>query len=193
MLDRREEHVTDLSIAVRATLEGRGQIQRDEVIGWCRAAEDLESLHLLYRLTAEGHERIHPHLGQQESCELIQRYLLACVRLDPREDGILTRYEAAQTLVGWFQHLSSLREDTTLVLGGAAAAVTKSYLEGDGDVKLAIETGFLEHLLEDVEFRPLFSAWAEDDRLRKAWHAALAWGEAHPGFTRSLLRGPSRK
>jgi hypothetical protein len=87
----------------------------------------------------------------------------------------------------------SLQEDTTLVLRSAAAAITKSYLEGDGDVKVAIETGVLEHVLEDEELRPFFSSWAEDDRLREAWHAALAWGEAHPGFTRSLFRGPSGK
>jgi hypothetical protein len=35
----------------------------------------------------------------------------------------------------------------------------------------------------------LFAGWAQDDRLRQAWQAALAWGEAHPGFTRGLATG----
>jgi len=185
--------VTELSEALRVALASREEIQRDEVLGWCRAASDVASLHLLYRLTGEEYDRVRPQLGQQDSCELIQKYLLACVRLDPSEDDVFTRYEAAWTLVTWFQHLSSLPEDTTLVLGNAVAEITKCYLEGDNEVKLAIENGFLEHVFEEAELRPLFSFWQKDDRLRAAWQGALAWGEEHPNFTSSLKKSSSLK
>jgi hypothetical protein len=177
--------MSEVASAIQAALDSDSAIPRDLVAEWCQAAEDVRSLALLYRLTGDAYERIQPLLGQVETCRLIQKYLLTCLRLDP-EDGVgFSRYQAAWTLLGWFQHLSRL-PDTSLILREAASAVTQLYLEGDADVRSAIETGFLEHVLEDQEFRPLFAGWEQDDRLREAWRAALAWGEAHPGFTRSL-------
>jgi hypothetical protein len=177
--------MSELSTAVRAVLDGDAPIARERVVEWCRAADDVESLELLYRLTGTGYERIQPPLGQQETCRLIQRYLLECLRVDPDDGLAFNRYEAAWTLLSWFQHLSRLG-DTAPVLRDAASAVTQMYLESAAEVRTAIETGFLEHVLEDEEFRPLFAGWEQDSRLRQAWLAALAWGEAHPGFTRGL-------
>jgi hypothetical protein len=37
--------------------------------------------------------------------------------------------------------------------------------------------------------RPLFSHWADDERLQEAWRLALAWGEAHPNFMKGLRAG----
>ena len=177
--------MSEVATAVQAALDSEASIARELVVESCQDADDVKSLALLYRLTDEAYERIHPPLGQQETCRLIQRYLLECLRLNP-EDGIaFSRYQAAWTLVSWFQHLSRLA-DTTPVLRDAASAVTQLYLESDTDVRTAIETGFLEHVLEDGDFRPLFAGWEHDNRLREAWRAALAWGEAHPGFTRGL-------
>lgn len=79
--------------------------------------------------------------------------------------------------MSWFQHLSRLGDETAPALGEAVSAVTALYLASDDDVRTAIETGFLEHVLEDEEFRPSFAAWSEDDRLRPAWRAALAWAK----------------
>jgi hypothetical protein len=191
VFDRHEASVSDLATAVQAALQGDGPIPRGRVVDWCRAAEDVEELALLYRLTGEAYYRIQPELGQSETCSLIQRYYLSCLRVDPSDDRGLSRYEAAWALVIWFQHLSRAAVDTSTVLREAASAVMQLYLEGDPELQTAIETGFLEHVLEDEEFRPLFSGWADDDRLRSAWESALAWGEAHPGFTRSLARRPT--
>jgi hypothetical protein len=176
--------MSDLTPAVQAALDSDTPISRDLAVEWCRRADDIRTLALLYRLTGEAYERIQPPLGQQETCRLIQRYLLECIRLDPQDGAAFSRFEAAEVLVIWFQHLSRLGEDTTPVLRDAASAVTQLYLESNAEVRNAIETGFLEHVLEDEEFRPLFSGWAQDHRLREAWQFALAWGEAHPGSTR---------
>jgi len=59
-------------------------------------------------------------------------------------------------------------------------------LNGDDQVRAAVETGFLEHVLEQPRMRPLFSEWANDGRLQETWRHALAWGEAHPNFMRGL-------
>jgi hypothetical protein len=177
--------MSEVAMAVQAALDCETPIARELVVEWCRGADDVKALALLYRLTDEAYERIQPPLGQQESCRLIQRYLLECLRLNPEDGVAFSRYQAAWTLVSWFQHLSRLA-DTTPVLRDAASAVTQLYLESDAEVRTAIETGFLEHVLEDEEFRPLFAGWEQDGRLREAWQAALAWGEAHPGFTRGL-------
>jgi hypothetical protein len=177
--------MSEVASAVQAAIDSGTPIPRDLVVEWCQAADDIRSLALLYRLTGEAYERIQPPLGQQETCQLIQKYLLACIRLNPGDGCAFSRYQGAWTLLSWFQHLSRLA-DTTPVLRDVASAVTQLYLESDAEVRTAIETGFLEHVLEDEEFRPLFAGWAHDNRLREAWHAALAWGEAHPGFTRGL-------
>ena len=178
----------DLTAIVRAALDSDRDLARDEVASWCQTARDLDSLALLYRLTDEAYERIRPELGQQETCTLIRRYLLECVRLDPQAEGILGRYEAAEVLLNWLWHLSSL-PGTEAALREVGSGVTELYLAGDHAVREAIETGFLEHALEEEEYRPLFASWAEHDQLKGAWAAALEWGEAHPGFTRELRRG----
>jgi hypothetical protein len=181
--------MSDLRELLQKTLSATGPIPREQVVAWSRMAGDIESLRLLYELTDVAYDRIQPSLGQEETCGVIRRYLLTCISADPKDGRAFARYEAARVLVGWFQHLSDMPEETADVLQASAAAVTQLYLGGNDDVKTAIETGFLEHVLEDEEFRPLFSDWAQDDRLREAWNSALAWGKAHPGFTRRLTAG----
>jgi len=178
--------VSDLGNAIAAALQSPESIPKERVVAWCREAQDVETLALLYRLTGEAYERIEPPLGKDETCSLIRRYLLECIRLDPQDGVALTRYEAAWTLQAWFDHLAGGPEKAGDVLLETAAAVTRLYLDGDSAVREAIETGFLEHVLEQERLRPLFEHWHADERLREAWQAALAWGEAHPGFTKGL-------
>lgn len=70
-----------------------------------------------------------------------------------------------------------------------AGQVTELYLASGEDVRAAIETGFLEHVLEQERLRQYFSHWGADERLREPWENALAWGEAHPDFTKRLRAG----
>jgi hypothetical protein len=98
--------------------------------------------------------------------------------------------------VDWFWYLSEMGEAAS-VLRDTAAAIKNLYLASEAEVRIAIETGFLEHVLEEEEFRPLFADWQHDAQLRESWEAALAWGKAHPGFTRTMWRrrpgGPESK
>jgi len=149
---------------------------------------DLRTLSKLYRLTGEGYYRIQPELGIGPTCNLIQRYLLACVRegvIDNNE--IQERYEAAESLHVWFRHLAGM-DGTSPVLTTAADGLKKLYLESGDDVRTAIETGFLEHALETAALRPYFEKWGSDPRVEPAWKRALEWGEAHPDCAAGLFQ-----
>jgi len=175
----------ELDRFILGALESDGPIPRQRVRGWIRQATSVQLDALLYKLTREAWSRIEPHLETAETCTLIERYLLGCIRENPQGGVALTRYEAAGELEAWFDHLAHM-EDTRAILQSAVDAVTTLFLAGDGDVRRAIETGFLEHVLEQAPMRPLFSHWAHDERLQEAWRLALAWGKAHPNFTKSL-------
>jgi hypothetical protein len=178
--------MSEIEKAAESALAGSGSIPRERVVAWCNEAQDVRTLALLYRLTGEAYDRIEPELGMRETCALVSRYLLECIRTDTRDGVAFTRYEAASALESWFDHLSDALEDTTGILCESVRALTSLYLASSADIRLAIETGFLEHALEQERFWPLFQHWQGDERLRESWEAALAWGKAHPNFTRSL-------
>src|SRR5215472_14249394 len=157
----------ELKAAIRTALQSSDSINRDRVGDWIRAAPDVESLALLYRLTDEAWDRITPILE------------------NPDESIALPRQEAARELEVWFDHLSN-KKNTQKILKDVVAAVTELFLKSEEQVRCAIETGFLEHVLEQTGLRPLFSHWAHDERLRETWQRALAWGEAHPDYMKGL-------
>jgi hypothetical protein len=187
--------MSELRANVQSALDSNNRIEREQVRKWIRDAADLPTVALLYRLSAEAWNRIQPILERDETCELICRYYLQCISENPPEGVALRRYEAAGDLEGWLDHLSTL-DDSQQNLRDVAAAVTKLYLDSDDDVRIAIETGFLEHVLEQTKFRPLFSHWADDERLRDSWKHALEWGEAHPNYMKRMrdeIRGVQRR
>lgn len=175
---------------VDTALSSDGPIPREQVLSWINAAadSDLPSLSKLYRLTGEGYWRIQPELGREPTCALIQRYLLGCIRDGVTDnDEIQKRYEAAETLHVWFRHLAGI-DGTTGVLTVAASGLMKLYLESSEEVRVAIETGFLEHALETAALRPYFEQWGSDARLEPAWKRALEWGVEHPDYMAGLFQ-----
>lgn len=175
---------------IDTALSGDGPIPREEVLSWINDAadSDLPTLSKLYRLTGQGYYRIQPELGRGPTCALIQRYLLGCLRDGVTDnDDIQERYEAAATLHVWFRHLVGM-DGSFEVLTAAANGLMKLYLESGEEVRVAIETGFLEHALETVTLRPYFQQWGSDPRLEPAWKRALAWGDAHPGYMAGLFQ-----
>ena len=143
---------------INTMLSGDGPIPREQVLSWIDAAadSDLPTLSKLYRLTGDGYYRIQPELGRGPTCALIQRYLLGCIRDGVTDNHeIQERYEAAETLHVWFRHLAGM-DRTSEVLTAAANGLMKLYLESGDEVRVAIETGFLEHALETAALRPYF-------------------------------------
>jgi hypothetical protein len=183
--------MTGVTEPIRAALASTDAIPRQQVRQWIERADTVAVDALLYGLTRDAWHRIQPTLERDETCALIQRYLLRCIREDPDESVALTRYQAAGELEGWFDLLAA-HEDTHAIAHGVAAAVTDLFLTGDAATRGAIETGFLEHVLEQRSLRSFFAHWAHDERLQDAWRHALAWGDAHPNFMKGLreqLRG----
>jgi hypothetical protein len=177
--------MADVAAAILAAIESEEPIERDRVRVWIREAIDLKTVALLHRLSYECWDLIEPRLERDETCRLICRYYLLCIRENPQDGTGLQRYEAAGDLEGWIEHLSNT-EGAQGNLQEVATAVTALYLESDTGVRMAIETGFLEHVLEQAKLRPLFAHWAEDERLKESWHRALAWGEAHPNYMKDI-------
>jgi len=175
----------ELDAAIDAALQSDDSIPRETVREWIRTAQTVESLACLYRLTNEAWNRIQPRLDPDETRFLIRRYLLLCIRMDPQHSIALPRYEAAAVLESWFDHLASMA-GARKTLQEVTTAVTDFFLSGDEQIRLAIETGFLEHVLEQPSLRPFFSHWAQDKRLQGAWQRSLAWGEAHPNQMKRL-------
>jgi hypothetical protein len=168
-------------------------LSREKVLLWIDASSDLPTLAKLYRLTDECYYRIQPDLGMDITCNLIQRYLLECIRQNVAgDDEIQNRWEAAGTLNAWFCHLGDI-PDTSTVLTSAARAVTELFITSGDEVRNAIEQGFLEHALEMAALRPYFEYWSSDSRLQAAWDRALKWGKAHPDYTWKLLQQIGKK
>jgi hypothetical protein len=181
-------NANDFSAEIDTALFGDAPIPREKVLCWIQATSDLSNLAKLYRLTGEGYYRIQPDLGRDTSCALIQRYLLQCIREGVSDDDeIQGRYEAVQSLHVWFCHLLE-KKDTSAVLTAAAGAVTELFLASGEVIRTAIETGFLEHVLETAALRPYFEHWSRDPNLREAWDRALEWGKAHPDYTWGMLQ-----
>ena len=175
----------ELRATIQTALESRDSIVRESVREWIREAQDNETLALLYRLTDEAWDRIDPRLESKETCALIRRYLLQCIREDPQNSIALPRYEAAGELEAWFDHLAS-KGGTQEILQDVSGAVTDLFLTSDDEVRCAIETGFLEHVLEQDRLRGWFSHWANNEQLQDAWRRALEWGQAHPDYMKGL-------
>jgi hypothetical protein len=187
--------MTGPGLDIDTALSGDGTIPSEQVLSWIDAAadSDLPTLSKLYRLTGEGYYRIQPELGRGPTCALIQRYLLGCIRDGVTDsDEIQERYEAAGTLHVWFRHLADM-DGTSEVLTAAANGLMKLYLESGEEVRVAIETGFLEHALETAALRPYFEKWGSDPRLEPAWRRALEWSDAHPDYMAGLFQRLQKK
>jgi hypothetical protein len=184
-LEDDQTSMTDITQLIRVALKSKDAIPREHIRQWIKDADTVAADALLYDLTRDAWNRIQPTLERDETCALIQRYLLRCIRENPTDGLALTRHEAAAELEGWFDHLAAL-EDTHDIAKRVAVAVTDLFLTGDAAMRGAIETGFLEHVLEQRSLRSFFAHWARDERLQEAWRHALMWGEAHPDFTKGL-------
>ena len=175
-------------IAIDEALASNDPIPRETVLNWIKAAANLATLAKLYQLTNEGYYRILPELGKDETCFLIQTYLLGCVREDRADsDDIQSRFEAAQSLHVWFCHLNEM-DGTAAILSRAAHGIKELFLASDVETRDAIETMFLEHVLETAALRPYFQDWSAHPTLRAAWERATAWGMAHPDFTWGMFK-----
>jgi hypothetical protein len=155
--------------------------------------QDLPTLSKLYRLTGEGYYRIQPELGKDAACQAVRNYLVECVRQDVKDDDEnKSRWDAARTLHLWLRQLLEAG-DCSAEIDKTAHAITDLFVSSGEKIRLAIEQGFLEHALESAGLRPFFEDWSQDERLSKAWSAAIEWANDHPDWSWNLHQEFSRK
>ena len=94
---------------------------------------------------------------------------------------MLSRYEAAWTMVRWFRHLVSVLPETEEILKKTVDAITSLYLNSKRSIRDAIVNGFLEHLFETPDLRNYFAHWKTDPNLAGDYNWALTWGKDHEG------------
>ena len=114
-------------------------------------------------------------------------YYLRCVIEDPLSDQMVdydddyrmhSRFEAARNLRSLLESLFDHRY--TSLVKVLVKRVTEAFLKGDMPLQNAIETGFLEHVLERPDLVHLFEFWKDNPKSSESYETALKWGLAHP-------------
>lgn len=129
---------------------------------------------------APYHERIEPPLSQEELEAFLFSYYERCMREDLEGEWAANRYGAAREIVGWFR---AVPEDECVssqsFLVHMKHWLAALYKASGSDIRTAIVTGMLEHVLEEPRWRGFFSDWRLDHELRDAYDEALRWAVEH--------------
>lgn len=90
----------------------------------------------------------------------------------------LGRYGAASEIAGWFlsesQHEYANYQE---FLGDLKEWLENIYLTGNTELRTAIVTGALEHILEQPRWRKVFEDWRDHPILCQAYREAMEWAE----------------
>ena len=175
-VSRRVQSIDDTA-AVLTAMHANEVISRDQVIAWM-ANPNIETRAAVYRLTNVAWDRIRPEIPGHQQCGFMLEYLIDCIRAN-REAGdyVHSGFEAAWELAAWLKHLH-LRGETVFI-ERTATRLAQLFRGEDAALQNRVETGALEHMLEEPALRPYFAVWADDPKLSAAYARALAWGEAH--------------
>jgi hypothetical protein len=170
--------MTDFLDQVDAAFVGAGMIEKSDLLRWMRLG-DLATRARVYALTASARSRIQPEPTMYEQCDFMADYLLECLATNPENgDLVHSGFEAGYTLAAWLKHLVTV-PDAAPIVSAVATRLEHLYRRADEETRNRIETGALEHILEEPRLRSYFSHWEEDPILREAHKPALAWGLAH--------------
>jgi hypothetical protein len=82
----------ELRESIQTALGSEVPVPRQLVREWIQRADSVEVDALLYKLTGEAWNRIQPQLDSEETCALIRRYLLRCIRENPEGGIALSRH-----------------------------------------------------------------------------------------------------
>ena len=160
-----------------ALLASEETVARDRVRSWM-ASDDLETLAATYALLDEAGRRIEPELSPEETTDMMRRYLLRCIEVNPPAgEYVHGGFEAAWALAACLKHWRVRAEPA---VRPTADALRSLYMRTDQTTRNRILCGVLEHALEDPALRPYFATtWQRSRELREAHQLALEWGTAH--------------
>jgi hypothetical protein len=170
--------VKESTLEVLQALQSNSSIPRADVCRWM-ADSDLETRALIYELTDKGWSRISPEPTMDERCAFISAYLLTCIETNQTDqEYVHSGFEAAWELAAWLKHLRTL-QGTEKVIAHVVRDLEELYRRSDAKTRNRIETGAVEHILEDKRLRKFFLHWREDPELTAAYELCLEWGKAH--------------
>jgi hypothetical protein len=166
--------VSNLNAADLATkLRTSARIDKSEVLTLMHSS-DIEILGVLYDATSDAQvlSHIRPALSNDDAQKFLRHYFGRCLRENTPGEWADSRYTAAWDAANWLRakwpSLSEIdRDDWKTWLANL-------YLQGDTDLRQAIETALLEHILGDKEIAHSFRNWEDTVLLRDAYRASLS-------------------
>lgn len=176
-----DEQTTVAEVEEIVWRRGGGSIPRERVREWMSSA-DLSVLGAVWELVIENQkalDRIEPPLTEEEHDDFRLGYYELCMAANPHFDYGLSRYEAAREVYALFRRAPQEWVDDGF-LPRVKDRLAALYRKSDADVRLAIETGALEHILEETRWQRFFEDWQSDPLLKEAYDRAMEWALQHP-------------
>lgn len=168
-------------VSLLACIEANGSIPGTE-IEVAFLTDDLLELGLIREIVNSHWNRIVPHPNIIQCSRSIVRFLLMCLEQNPEpSDYLPSRYEAAHELSRLARHWADGTREFQRLLDETIESIRQLYLRVDEKTRLCIETGFLEHFLENRSSRSRMTCWENDPVTAKALVDSLRWGMAHGG------------
>lgn len=148
-----------------------------ELVKKWMGSTDIEVLGVVssYILKKEYTKRIEPHLSFNDVHPFIVSYYERCLLENPDGDWTDSSYEAAWSLVNWFRHLWSEKENRMKEIENFKKWLGNLYKNGDERLQDCIVNGTVEHLFEDKKVKAYFKDWQDDSTLNKAYTLGAEW------------------
>lgn len=143
---------------------------------------DLLKIGILWEIVSSHWNRVNPKPDSVKCCRSIARYLLLCIERNPEsQDFVCSNYEAARDLVSLMRHCEQGGLEHQSLMSDVIEDLRQLYLRSDNPTRLCIETGFLEHFLENRAFLKWMKCWENDAATATAIADSLRWSDESSG------------
>ncbi len=110
-------------------------------------------------------KNIKPCLSFNDYFHYVNDYIQYCIIENPDGDWSDSRYSACWDYANWFNCWFNSKGIDVKYLEIIKENIEKLYKNSDSEIQLAIETGFLEHILRNKKTIDFFSNWSQDEIL----------------------------
>lgn len=157
---------------LRESLLHAERVKKSDVMSFA-SASDIDSSGVIYSLLLDRSfvRKIEPELNVDEVQDFLRIYFKRCIVADPQSTWADSRYSACWDVANWLLRMQDSNE-----LSDGALLLWKSwlesiYIEGDADVRKALETALLEHIFINRTLFRAFSSWENAPQLKEAYEA----------------------
>lgn len=162
---------------LQSYVEAVGAIPSEE-IEEAFQTDDLLKLGILREIITSHWNRLDPALNVAKCSRVVVRYLLSCLEQNPEpSDYLLSRYESAHELLRLVRHWENGTQEFQCLMRETIESIRELYVRTDDKTRLCIETGFLEHLLENRLSLRWLNRWESDPITATAITDSLKWGQ----------------